>query len=142
MSNDEPSAAALSRALFLGASLGTLPLLQVGCAATPFTPATGGVGEWGASGASAPGAIVLCARALETRDPAAVEELLRSYPSAPCIVPTLDAMPRETLAQISPGVLDGLSDGVRNQIAPGTASHLRLPARTAAVFEPGAGSSS
>lgn len=135
MAGDEKSAAALSRALLLGATLGTIPLIQIGC-----TEKAGSTG-WVQATAS-PDEADLCARALATRDPATVEELLRRYPRGSCTVPTLDAMPRETLAQISPAVLSAVPRSVRAQIPRETAIHLRLPQQRVSSSEPGGGVSS
>lgn len=130
--NDEASRRSrLSRSLLAGVSLGSIVLVQVGCA--PAESQNAGAAQVQAQSqvqaeARAAGSEEqLCERALQTRDRRDVETLLRAYPSGRCVPATLAAMPAETLAQVSPAVLRGMSRPALNRIPPVAAIHLRIP---------------
>ena len=123
--------------LLAGISLGTIALVQIGCA-----PDEG-------QGAGAAPAVQtaevdqqLCQRALQTRDYRDVERLLATSPNARCMPGTLAAMPAATLAQVSPRVLGTLPRAARNRIPATAAVHLNFPATTTLARAPaGQGSS-
>jgi hypothetical protein len=85
--------AELTRQILTGASLGALTIVTLGC-----TPA-GPVAETGLPPQE------LCRRAIDTGDSRVAEELLINYPTDRCTGPTLAALPRESLREISPSVL-------------------------------------
>jgi hypothetical protein len=103
----------LTRALLVSVSLGTISLTQVGCAIP-------GVGPTATRQE-------LCEQALRSGDARDVDRLIRRYPGADCIAPTLAALPPQTLSRISPAALDRLPATVRRQIPPQTAIYLRFP---------------
>jgi hypothetical protein len=120
----------LTRALLLGASLGGVALVQVGCERLPDLLGTGGgsAGD-GTSMSSEESAAAdsLCQRALETENATDLEALLQTYPRAPCLNPTLLALPPATLTLVSPSVLGRLPTDVRNSIPARAESFLRFP---------------
>jgi hypothetical protein len=120
VSGSERTAAALSRALVMGATLGTIPLMQIGCAPQAVAPVP-------AVAAPIVSEEEYCRRALATSSVADAEALLRAYPAGRCIGPVLSALPRETLAQISPATLQALPAETRASIPPSSAVHLRVP---------------
>jgi hypothetical protein len=140
MGKEDSRRLGLTRSLIAGVSLGTIALVQVGCA----TPA----GQTGASGqvaALAPASGTeeqLCERVLATSDHRDVEALLRTYPNGRCVPATLSALPPQTLTQISPVALAGLPRSSVNRIAPDARVHLRLPGSGAKAGGGGLGSSS
>lgn len=117
MSSGSRTVSDLTRALILGASLGGVSLVSVGCAPTVTTTPqsdTQAVRD-------------LCARVLSTKDPRDLEQLFQSYPTSSCLNPTLSALPPQTLTQVSPAVLAGVPTSVRNRIPPAPKSLLRFP---------------
>jgi hypothetical protein len=104
MSNEQRSARALTRSLMLGLSIGTVSVVQVGCTPTQSVQVSSG------------SVATLCQRALQTRQVGDLEALLRSAPRADCVGPTLAAMPRSTLVQVSPRLLAALPASVRSQL--------------------------
>lgn len=114
MEQEQPRRSGLTRSLLLGVSLGSIAVVQVGCA-TPQAQneaRTAGTEEQ------------LCERALASADRSDVEELLRAYPNGRCVPATLSALPPETLAQISPSVAARLSPATLAQVAPEARIHL------------------
>lgn len=125
MAADEPDLSGLTRAMLLGAAIGTVALTQAGCAPEPFRAATA------AAGAPSPALATdqeLCARVLKSRSARDAEVLMRTYVNSACIPPTLAVLPPSTLAAISPAAVNGLSPAIRAQIPDETAQHLRLAA--------------
>lgn len=109
--------------------MGTIPLIQVGCAPANegFNSASGTPPQ---ASVSAEEQQQLCARALETEDPRDVEALLLADPSGGCVNATLIAMPAATLTQVSPAVLNQLPDRVQRNLPNRAKVYLRLPDRT------------
>ena len=132
---EDDVAAGLTRALLLGVSLGTVALTQVGCEPAVAPRAAAGAGPDAAPEAA------LCERALETSDPRDVEALLVAHPRGDCVIPTLAALPPQTLPAISPAVLARLPTSVRDRIPPRVAARLRMPleSRTSDREEAGGG---
>jgi hypothetical protein len=132
MAGDERNLGGLTRALLLGAAVGTLPLVQVGCAVAP-SPAPSSA----PSPAPSPTPMVnpalatdqeLCARVLSSRSARDAEVLLRNYPGAGCVPPALAALPPSALAAISPSALAQIPPAMRVQIPAETARYLRFQA--------------
>jgi hypothetical protein len=127
MAGDDKIAAALTRALLLGATVGAGPLLQVGCAPVPQAETVRAEGAVQAPARTTPRASEdeMCARAMDTRAARDVEALIRAYPGGDCVAPTLGAMPPATLAAISPAAIQGLTPAVRSRIPASAQRHLR-----------------
>jgi hypothetical protein len=132
MAGDERNLGGLTRALLLGAAVGTLPLVQVGCAVAPSPASSPTV-----SPALGPTATVnpalatdqeLCARVLSSRSARDAEVLLRNYPGALCVPPALAALPPSALAAISPSALALIPPAARAQIPAEAARYLRFEA--------------
>jgi hypothetical protein len=139
MPSDEVDLKGLTRALLLGASLGTLPIAIVGCTTSP----EGGMAAQPAAAAAEPmragptqSELMLCEAALATKDPRRVGALLFNYPSATCIPSVLAAMPPQVLAQISPQAVARISPEIKRRLSPRVAQQLRLPPTTAAAAPP------
>ncbi|WP_424929826.1 hypothetical protein [Amaricoccus tamworthensis] len=119
--------------------MGTIPLLQVGCAPADdqsFTPASGTPATASVSAAEQQ---QLCARAMETEDPRDVEALLLADPSGGCVNATLIAMPAATLTQVSPAVLNQLPASVQRNLPNRAKVYLRLPDRSSSNSSSGGG---
>jgi hypothetical protein len=131
MPSDEIDLKGLTRALLLGASLGTLPIAIVACTTSPegAQPAASAAEPMRAG--STQSELMLCESALATKDPRRVGALLVNYPSATCIPSVLAAMPPQVLAQISPHAVARISPEIRRRLSPRVAAQLRLPPTTA-----------
>jgi hypothetical protein len=114
----------LTRSLLAGVALGSVAVVQVGCATQDggFQPAAG---RATASGTEAE----LCSRALASGDYRDVDALLRAYPNGSCVPATLTAMPPQTLSRLSPSVLARLSPATIAQVPAEQAIYLRTAAR-------------
>jgi hypothetical protein len=126
MSRDETRRSSLTRSLLAGVALGSVTLVQVGCATQDgaggtagFTQASGSVGTQAE----------LCDRALASRTRGDVEALLRAYPNGRCVPATLAAMPPQTLSQLSPSMVGRMSPTTLGRVPPEAAIHLRTPGR-------------
>lgn len=119
MTGDQRNVAGLTKALVVGAALGTMPIVLVGCA-----PSQGSEGATATPSASEQ---QLCDRALNSQDPKDVEDLLRSYPRASCIPALLSTLPPQKLSQISPSVLGDMPQSVRRRIPRETRVFLFFP---------------
>lgn len=111
--------------MIAGVSLGSIALVQVGCA--PPAGQNGGAGPISAQVSASGTEEQLCERALASGDHRDVEALLRAHPNGRCVPATLAALPPQTLTQVSPLVLAGLSRPSINRIPPQARIHLRLP---------------
>jgi hypothetical protein len=138
MARGEAEKTGLTRALLMGVALGTIPLVQVGCAQIEEALNTGAATQPQATQPQAtdstPGAAVvtgsereLCDRALASRQRQDVEALISRYPSAGCIPSVLAAQSPQTLNQISPAVLAALPPSTVRRIPQSTRAQLRLP---------------
>ena len=132
--DDKKNLDALTRALVKGATLGTLPLLTVGCDYLPdsmvpdsmrMTPArTEATQVQGLAEEEQR----LCSRALETQDPNDAAAMIRAYPESRCIAPMLTSLPAGTLRGIPPQALSALPPGFANQLPRNVVANLRFPA--------------
>jgi hypothetical protein len=106
--------AELTRQILTGVSLGALTIVILGC--TPTTPVA----------ATGLPARELCERAVETGDRRFAEELLLTYPTDRCTGPTLAVLPRESLREISPSVLQRVPRSVLLGLPANVRSALRI----------------
>jgi hypothetical protein len=127
MSKDETRRSSLTRSLLAGVALGSVTLVQVGCA-----PQDGGADPAGFTQAS--GSVKteaeLSNRALTTRTRRDVEALLQTYPNGRSVPATLAAMPPETLSQVSPSVVERMSPATLDRLSPETATQMRATVRS------------
>jgi hypothetical protein len=138
MPDNEVDLKGLTRALLLGASLGTLPVTIVGCVPATETGVSTDkiVSPYAPQVPSTQSESALCAAALQSRSARAVDTLLLAYPSAGCIPSVLSAMPPSVLVQISPTALAAMSPSVKRQIPPSVVAQLRFPVVQAAPPPP------
>ncbi len=121
----------LTRSLLAGVSLGSIALVQVGCAPAGDQQQSAAAAQVQAEARAAGSEEQLCERALATQNYRDVETLLQAYPTGACVPATLAALPPETLSQISPTVLRGMSRPALNRIPPQAAIHMRIPRSSA-----------
>ncbi len=138
MSKVQSRRSGLTRSLLAGVSVGSIALVQVGCAPASNQQA-GPSAQVMAEARAAGSEEQLCERALETQNYRDVETLLVAYPTGSCVPATLAALPPETLSQISPTVLRGMSRPALNRIPPQAAIHMRIPGSNARAGAAGGG---
>ena len=130
---DPSSLSKLTRSLMIGASLGSVPLLQVGCAPVEVA------GPASADGAPSTVAVAsqaersLCEQVLATRSAGDVDRLMTEFPSSRCIAPLLNALPAPTLASLSPQAVAGLDASVVGRLSPRVAAQLPVSVRPASA---------
>lgn len=122
--------AKLTKALLLGAALGTLPLQLVGCVQAPTDPkdpavSSQALGQTGAEDIGTRKAMFL--QAASANDPKAVEKFLDSYPNDPSIPDLLTALPPRVLSRITPAAFAKVPPPLLVQIPRPVALQLRLP---------------
>jgi len=117
----------LTRALVVGVSIGSVPLLTVGCAQFGST----GIASLGFSNAYAVRSAELCSIALNSKLASDVDAVMTAFPGGTCIIPLLRALPPKTLGALSPGALKGLTPGIQRQIPDSVAVYLPVELATA-----------
>ena len=130
----------ITRSLLTGVSIGSIALVQVGCA--PAGNQNAGAAQVQYEAQAEGSEEQLCERALQTRDYRDVETLLKAYPNGRCVPATLAAMPPETLTQVSPTALTRMSRATVNRIPPATAIYLKFPRSSGRSGSIGGGGSS
>ena len=130
----------ITRSLLTGVSIGSIALVQVGCA--PAGNQTTGAAQVQAEARAEGSQEQLCERVLQTRDYRDVETLLKAYPNGRCVPSTLAALPPETLTQVSPTVLSRMSRMTVNRIPPETAIYLKFSRSSGRSGSLGGGGSS
>lgn len=112
--SDKNSLSQLTKSLMVGASAGTLVLVQVGCApVAQQTPTEQGGGQTISVPASQRAA---CERVLATKTAADMNALMQAFPSSKCILPLLNILPARSIAGLSPEALSGLAPSIQQQL--------------------------
>ena len=119
----------LTRALVVGVSIGSVPLVTVGCAQFGST----GIASLDFSNAYAAQSAELCSKALKSKLAGDVDAVMTAFPGGSCIIPLLRALPPKTLVALSPGALKGLTPGIKRQIPKSVAVYLPVDLGTARV---------
>lgn len=136
MTKKENSLSQITRSIMVGASAGTIALVQVGCADLEsfIAQQATSAGEASNQSTSNDRSVVntesaACQRAQKTKSVADVNALMTQYPRSRCIAPILNALPPQTLAALSPSAVSGLSSSATRNLSARTRS--QLPAAVA-----------